>query len=76
MCIRDRGDDHFGTLTAYVAGSESDRFRFTSALPVQVLKGMEPILNHYLAAGTHTQCQPPRNHDMLMADSKPSGGSS
>jgi len=70
------GDDHFGTLTAYVAGSESDRFRFTSALPVQVLKGMEPILSHYLAAGTHTQCQPPRNHDMLMADSKTSGGSS
>ncbi|MNM43923.1 Penicillin-binding protein 1B [compost metagenome] len=27
------GDDHFGTLTAYVPGSQSDKFRFTSALP-------------------------------------------
>lgn len=42
------GDNHFGTLTAYVAGSASDVFRFTSALPVQVLKGMEPILAPYL----------------------------
>jgi membrane peptidoglycan carboxypeptidase len=70
------GDDHFGTLTAYVAGSESDRFRFTSALPVQVLKGMEPILRPYLAQGARTQCQPPRDHDMLMADSQSGGGSS
>ncbi|MCC5883085.1 MAG: penicillin-binding protein [Halomonas sp.] len=48
------GDNHFGTLTAYVAGSASDDFRFTSALPVQVLKGMEPILRPYLdqQAGT------------------------
>ncbi|RDB42046.1 penicillin-binding protein [Halomonas sp. DQ26W] len=45
------GDDHFGTLTAYVAGSESDNFRFTSALPVQVLKGMEPILRPHLQPG-------------------------
>ena len=36
------GDDHFGTLTAYVPGSQSDKFRFTSALPVQVLKGDGP----------------------------------
>ena len=36
------GNDHFGTLTAYVPGSQSDKFRFTSALPVQVLKGMAP----------------------------------
>ncbi|WP_416137015.1 transglycosylase domain-containing protein [Halomonas sp. HK25] len=70
------GDDHFGTLTAYVIGSDADRFRFTSALPVQVLKGMEPILRPYLTPGARTQCQPPRDHDMLMADSKSSGGSS
>ncbi len=70
------GDDHFGTLTAYVAGSDADRFRFTSALPVQVLKGMEPILRPYLAPGARTQCQPPRGRDMLMADAKHDGGSS
>lgn len=28
------GKNHFGTLTAYVPGSKSDTFRFTSALPV------------------------------------------
>ncbi|QHC50332.1 penicillin-binding protein [Billgrantia tianxiuensis] len=43
------GENHFGTLTAYVPGSASDNFRFTSALPVQVLKGMEPILRPYLS---------------------------
>ncbi|MGQ4880061.1 transglycosylase domain-containing protein [Billgrantia sp. LNSP4103-1] len=45
------GDNHFGTLTAYVAGSASDDFRFTSALPVQVLKGMESILSPHLDPG-------------------------
>ncbi len=70
------GDDHFGTLTAYVAGSDADRFRFTSALPVQVLKGMEPILRPYLAPGARTQCRPPRDPDMLMADSRKENDSS
>ncbi|MGR7920637.1 glycosyl transferase family 51 [Zobellella denitrificans] len=51
------GDNHFGTLTAYVPGRESDKFRFTSALPVQVLKGMEPILRPYLQPGARSQCQ-------------------
>ncbi|WP_234255518.1 transglycosylase domain-containing protein [Billgrantia aerodenitrificans] len=53
------GEDHFGTLTAFVAGSASDDFRFTSALPVQVLKGMEPILRPYLVPGVGT-CPPPQ----------------
>ena len=45
------GDDHFGTLTAFVPGKAADSFRFTSALPVQVLKGMAPILQSYLQQG-------------------------
>ena len=52
------GPDHFGTLTAYVPGRAADSFRFTSALPVQVLKGMAPILAPYLANGAHTRCTP------------------
>lgn len=52
------GPDHFGTLTAYVPGRAADSFRFTSALPVQVLKGMAPILLPYLTSGAHTQCTP------------------
>jgi hypothetical protein len=38
------GDHHFGTLTAFVTGSSAENFSFTSALPLQVLKGMAPIL--------------------------------
>ncbi|WP_022962851.1 transglycosylase domain-containing protein [Halopseudomonas pelagia] len=45
------GDEHFGTLTAFVPGKAADSFRFTSALPVQVLKGMAPILQSYLQQG-------------------------
>lgn len=42
------GANHFGTLTAFVPGREASAFRFTSALPVQTLKGMAPILLPYL----------------------------
>jgi membrane peptidoglycan carboxypeptidase len=52
------GPRHFGTLTAYVAGEQSDRFKFTSALPVQTLKGMLPVLQPYLLAEA-TACQAP-----------------
>ncbi|WP_454836870.1 transglycosylase domain-containing protein [Pseudomonas lini] len=52
------GDRHFGTLTAYVPGRTAENFKFTSALPTQVLKGMAPILTPYLQPGTHTMCQP------------------
>ena len=52
------GESHFGTLTAYVPGRSAENFTFTSALPVQVLKGMAPILTQYLQPGTHTMCQP------------------
>jgi len=51
------GDNHFGTLTAFVPGRAAEGFRFTSALPVQVLKGMAPILNPYLEPGSHTRCE-------------------
>ena len=34
----------FGTLTAFVTGSSAENFSSTSALPLQVLKGMAPIL--------------------------------
>lgn len=50
------GEHHFGTLTAYVPGASAQGFKFTSALPVQVLKGMAPILTPYLQPGSNTQC--------------------
>ncbi|CDF84859.1 hypothetical protein PKB_3516 [Pseudomonas knackmussii B13] len=54
------GPRHFGTLTAYVAGSEASNFKFTSALPVQVLKGMAPMLQSYLEPNIATGCRTPQ----------------
>ncbi|MDR3088377.1 MAG: transglycosylase domain-containing protein [Desulfobulbaceae bacterium] len=42
------GDGHYGTLTVFVAGRSAEAFTFTSALPLQVLKGMAPILTPVL----------------------------
>lgn len=42
------GPRHFGTLTAYVIGKDAASFRFTSGLPVQILKSMAPTLLPYL----------------------------
>ena len=50
------GDRHFGTLTAYVIGPEAGNYRFTSALPVQILKSMGPILLPYLEPAGDRQC--------------------
>ncbi len=53
------GDHHFGTLTAFVPGSKAQNFTFTSALPVQVLKGMAPLLMSYLQGVGAMGCQRP-----------------
>ncbi|MNT54314.1 hypothetical protein D3C72_1914700 [compost metagenome] len=53
------GPRHYGTLTAFVPGRAAEKFTFTSALPVQVLKGMAPILAPYLEPGSYSQCLPP-----------------
>jgi hypothetical protein len=51
------GSNHFGTLTAFVPGRESAAFSFTSALPIQVLKGMALILAPYLDPASKNLCQ-------------------
>ena len=38
------GDRFFGVITAYVAGSNAERYHFTSSLPVQIIKFLEPTL--------------------------------
>ena len=55
-----------GVITSYsihytklYEGSASDKFRFTSALPVQVLKGMAPLLQPYLEPDVNTLCMAP-----------------
>lgn len=42
-------DRFFGTVTAFVPGSQAANYDFTSALPVQILKAMEPILRPMLS---------------------------
>ncbi len=38
------GNKYFGTLTAFVPGDDAAAFKFTSALPVQLLKHLAPAL--------------------------------
>ncbi|KIF63951.1 glycosyl transferase family 51 [Pseudomonas fluorescens] len=61
------GDHHFGTLTAFVPGRSAENFKFTSALPTQVLKGMAPILTPYLQPGSDSQCRPAQNTGVALA---------
>jgi membrane peptidoglycan carboxypeptidase len=44
------GDRFFGTVTAYVPGSEAAHFDFSSALAVQLLKVLRPVLQPLIAA--------------------------
>ena len=50
------GKRHFGTLTAYVIGPDADRYRFTSTLPVQILKSMGPLLLPVLEPEATARC--------------------
>jgi membrane peptidoglycan carboxypeptidase len=38
------GERYFGVITAYVEGREAERYRFTSGLPVSILKLLAPTL--------------------------------
>jgi membrane peptidoglycan carboxypeptidase len=42
------GQRHFGTLTAYVVGPTAAKHKFTSGLPVQILRAMGPVLVPHL----------------------------
>jgi hypothetical protein len=42
------GDRYFGTVTAFVHGSEAAKFGFTSALPVQLLKILQPAIMPFI----------------------------
>ena len=53
------GARHFGTLTAYVPGRGAADYRFTSALPVQILRTMAPLLQPLLAGGGDAGCGTP-----------------
>jgi membrane peptidoglycan carboxypeptidase len=50
------GPRHFGSVTAYVVGPNAADHRFTSGLPVQILRSMAPVLMHHLDAGSGSGC--------------------
>jgi len=51
------GDRFFGTLTAYVQGDEAEQYRFTSSLPVQLVKVLVPKIMPLIE---YKPPQPPR----------------
>lgn len=55
------GERHFGTLTAFVLGEDAADFKFTSALPVQVLKSMAPTLAPWIRG--EQACELPLNSE-------------
>lgn len=46
------GDRHFGTVTAYVPGTAAEKYDFTSAISVQILKSLAPVLAPMLETGS------------------------
>jgi len=46
------GERHFGALTAYVPGPAAADYRFTSALPAQILKSMAPLVAQAITSPT------------------------
>jgi membrane peptidoglycan carboxypeptidase len=53
------GDRYFGVITAYVPGAAADAFRFTSALPAQILRIVGPTFEGVLPA-RRTESASPR----------------
>ncbi len=53
------GDRHYGTITAFVPGAAAEDFRFTSALPVQIVKLMAPLLKPVLHGQAGAACPEP-----------------
>jgi membrane peptidoglycan carboxypeptidase len=50
------GPRHFGTITAYVVGADAAKYRFTSGLPVQILRSMGPVLLAHLDGSPGSGC--------------------
>lgn len=59
------GDRYFGVLTSFVPGRQADRYSFTSALSVTILKLLAPVINPHLG-------EPPTDLEGLRwADAEP-----
>ncbi|HYN60118.1 MAG TPA: transglycosylase domain-containing protein [Rubrivivax sp.] len=53
------GEHHFGTLTAFVPGPEAADYRFTSALPTQILKTLAPVVAAAIASPSQCAAESP-----------------
>lgn len=53
------GPRYFGSLTAYVIGPGAAQHRFTSGLPVQILRTMLPALLPFLDSASGASCNSP-----------------
>ena len=51
------GDRFYGTITAFVSGAAADRYNFTSALPLQILKMLGPTLQALMTGLTSEPCR-------------------
>ncbi len=65
------GERHFGTVTAYVPGPDAEKFRFTSALPVQIVKLMAPLLEPALSGKPGSACPTATEPDPMQARQLP-----
>jgi membrane peptidoglycan carboxypeptidase len=43
------GDRYYGVISAYVPGDQADAYRFTSALPTQILRELAPMIEGLIA---------------------------
>ena len=65
------GERHFGTVTAYVPGPDAGKFRFTSALPVQIVKLMAPLLEPAISGKPGVACPTVSQTDLIEAREPP-----
>ena len=52
------GEKYFGTITAFVPGDDAAAFKFTSALPVQILKHLSPLISESVFGITPQVAEP------------------
>ena len=54
------GDRLYGTVTAFVSGPQADRYHFTSALAVSLLRALAPELQPLVEAPANESATRPR----------------
>jgi hypothetical protein len=63
------GQRYYGVITAYVQGREAENYKFTSALPVSILKLLAPVLLEHFE-GRVPEPRPPAGDNLTNASLK------